>query len=90
MDRRQFVIGTALTAAESRRAAGANDRTGVAVIGCGDRNLLGEVLEFGREMNLEAAVCDTWRQQREKAAARVNKRRRRAIASFPAARTRPS
>jgi predicted dehydrogenase len=61
-----------MTAAQSRRAAGANDRIGVAVIGCGDRNLLGEVLQFGREMNVEAAaVCDTWRQQRETAAARV-------------------
>ena len=72
MDRRTFVMGAALTAAQSRRATGANDRIGVAVIGCGDRNLLSEVLEFGRELNVEAAaVCDTWRQQREKAAARV-------------------
>jgi predicted dehydrogenase len=72
MDRRQFVMGAALTAAQSRRAAGANDRIGIAVIGCGDRNLLGEILQFGRELNVEvAAVCDTWRQQREKAAARV-------------------
>jgi predicted dehydrogenase len=65
-------MGAALTAAQSRRAAGANDRIGVAVIGCGDRNLLAEVLQFGGELNVEAvAVCDTWRQQREKAAARV-------------------
>jgi predicted dehydrogenase len=72
MDRRQFVMAAALTAAQSRRASGANERIGVAVIGCGDRDLLGEVLQFQREMNVEvAAVCDTWRQQREKAAARV-------------------
>ena len=72
MDRRSFVMGAALTAAQSARAAGANDRIGVAVIGCGDRNLLAEVLQFGRELNVEvAAVCDTWRQQRETAAARV-------------------
>jgi predicted dehydrogenase len=72
MDRRQFVMGAAMTAAQSRRAAGASDRIRVAVIGCGDRNLLGEVLQFGREMNVEAAaICDTWRQQRETAAARV-------------------
>jgi predicted dehydrogenase len=72
MDRRTFVMGAGLTAAQARRAAGANDRIAVAVIGCGDRNLLAEVLQFGGELNVEAAaVCDTWRQQREKAAARV-------------------
>jgi predicted dehydrogenase len=72
MDRRQFVMAAASTAAHSGRAAAANDRIAVAVIGCGDRDLLGEALQFGREANVEvAAVCDTWRQQREKAAARV-------------------
>jgi predicted dehydrogenase len=42
------------------------------VIGCGGRGLLSECLEFGPGMNVEvAAVCDTWRQQREKAAEKV-------------------
>ena len=68
MDRRAFV----LTAAAAARVSGANDRIGVAVIGCGGRGLLNEVLEFSRECNVEvAAVCDTWRQQREAAAAKV-------------------
>lgn len=69
MNRRQFVAGTALSA---RRILGANDRIGVAVIGCGERGLVQEILKFGRDTNAEVAVvCDTWRQQREKAAALV-------------------
>ena len=74
MDRRQFVLAAG-GAAASARAAGANDRIGVAVIGCGGRGLLNEVLQFGRECNVEVAgVCDTWRQQREKAAATVKQK----------------
>lgn len=73
MNRRQFVLA-APTAAMAARAAGANDRIRVAVIGCGGRGLLGEVLQFREECNVEvAAVCDTWRQQREVAAARTVK-----------------
>jgi len=43
------------------------------MIGCGTRNLLKEVLQFSQDTNVEiTAVCDTWRQQREKAVAIVN------------------
>lgn len=70
--RRQFVLGAGLTAAQAARTQGSNDRIGVAVIGCGDRGLLDEVLQFSKECNVEpVAVCDTWRQQREKAIAKV-------------------
>lgn len=73
MNRRQFVLA-APTAVMATRAAGANDRIRVAVIGCGNRGLLGEVLQFHQECNVEvAAVCDTWRQQRETAAAKTEK-----------------
>ena len=68
MNRREFVIGAAAAA----RVLGANERIGIAVIGCGGRGLLTEALQFARECNVEvAAVCDTWRQHRETAAAKV-------------------
>jgi predicted dehydrogenase len=71
-NRRQFVAAASLTAAQSGRVSGANDRIGVAVIGCGGRGLLAECLQFGPAMNVDVvAVCDTWRQQRERAAAAV-------------------
>ncbi len=73
MNRRQFVLA-APTAAMAARAAGANDRIRVAVVGCGNRGLLAEVLQFHKECNVQvAAVCDTWRQQRETAAAQTEK-----------------
>jgi predicted dehydrogenase len=69
-NRRRFITAASATALGIQRARGANDRIGVAVIGCGGRNLLREVLGFRKETNVEvSAVCDTWRQQREKAAA---------------------
>ena len=72
MTRRTFVAGSSLSALAASRAAGANDRIGVGMLGCGNRNLLGEVLKFREEANLEVrAVCDIWRQHREDAAARV-------------------
>jgi hypothetical protein len=65
LNRRHFVMGASLTALQSARAMGANDRIGVAVIGCGSRGLLGE-------SNVEvAALCDIWKQQRETACAKV-------------------
>ena len=71
-NRREF-IGASLAGWLPRRVLGANDRLGVAVIGCGERGLLGEVLELAGEMNVEVmAVCDTWRQKREQAAAAVH------------------
>jgi len=58
-----------LTAAGYGRLAGANDRVRVANIGCGRRGLLRELIQLKDTANLEiAAVCDTWRQKREKAA----------------------
>ncbi len=68
------MMGAALTAAQSARVMGANDRIRVAVIGCGNRGLLNEVLQFAQESNVEvAAICDTWRQQREAGATKVVK-----------------
>lgn len=70
MSRRTFAAAASLAVLRPERVLGANDRLRVAVIGCGGRGLVGEVLEFARETNVElAVVCDTWRQHREKAAA---------------------
>ena len=75
LNRRKFLrqsAVTSITAISSRRILGTNDRISIAMIGCGARNLLKEVLEFSRDTNVEVtAVCDTWRQQREKAVAMV-------------------
>ncbi len=72
ISRRHFVMAASLGAAQAGRVIGANDRIGVSVIGCGDRGLINEVLQFGPEANAQVvAVCDTWRQQRERAAAKV-------------------
>ena len=72
MTRRGFVVGSGLTALGSSRALGSADRIGVGILGCGRRNLLGQVLEFRDEANVEVrAVCDIWKRHREDAAARV-------------------
>ncbi len=75
-NRRQFVAAAASAAAlQPQRVLGANDRLSVAVIGCGGRGLLREVLQFGHETNTEiTAVCDVWRQQREAAAVAVKEK----------------
>lgn len=77
-NRRQFLHAAAsaagLSTVSARRVLGANDRLGIAVIGCGQRNLLGEVLQYAEATNSAVvAVCDTWRQRREEAAAAVRK-----------------
>ena len=73
-NRRHFILGASLTALESARAMGANDRIGVAVVGCGTRGLLAEVLQFSKESNVEVAgVCDIWKQHRETASEQVKK-----------------
>jgi predicted dehydrogenase len=67
-------MAAGLTAAQAARAAGANDRIRIAVIGAGNRGLLDEALQFAAESNVEpVAICDTWRQHREEAAAKVQK-----------------
>lgn len=75
LNRRQFVgrtLTASLTAAQYRTVLGASDRIAVANIGCGRRGLLKELLQLKDEAGIEvAAVCDTWRQKREKAAAEV-------------------
>lgn len=67
LSRRGFVAG-----ALAAPALAANDRVRVANIGCGRRGLLKELIQLKDTANIEiAAVCDTWRQKREKAAADV-------------------
>lgn len=75
-NRRDFVgkslAAASLAAASYNRILGANDRISVGMIGCGGRGLLREVLQFVKETNTQVtAVCDTWRQQRDKAVAMV-------------------
>jgi predicted dehydrogenase len=75
-NRREFVTkslaGASIAASSYQRILGANDRISVGMIGCGGRGLLKEVLQFTQETNSQvAAICDTWRQQREKAIAAV-------------------
>ena len=68
MNRRVFA-GSSLAAAY-QGVPGANDRIRVANIGCGRRNLLRDLITVKDDANIEiAAVCDIWRQKREKAAA---------------------
>jgi threonine dehydrogenase-like Zn-dependent dehydrogenase len=72
LNRRHFMMGASVAALQCTRVTGANDRIGVAVIGCGMRGLLGEVLQFSKDSNVEVTgVCDIWKQQREAAAERV-------------------
>ena len=72
MTRRSFVAGTGMAALSASRTLGSNDRIGIAILGCGRRNLLGKVLEFRQQANAEVrAVCDIWRRQREGAAEQV-------------------
>jgi hypothetical protein len=72
VNRRHFMVGASVGALQCTRVMGANDRIGVAVIGCGMRGLLSEVLQFSNESNVEVTgVCDIWKAQRETAAERV-------------------
>ncbi len=74
ISRRSFVAGASLALLRTDRVMGANDRVSVAVIGCGERGLVGEVLEAQKETNTDlTVVCDTWGKQRERAADAVRK-----------------
>ena len=67
--RREFLkTAAAATAASQNRILGANDRIRVGNVGCGRRGLLRELIQIRDDAQVEvAAVCDTWRQKREKA-----------------------
>jgi predicted dehydrogenase len=72
--RRHFLgqAAATATAAGYQNIRGANDRIRVANVGCGRRGLLRDLIHVKDGANIEiAAVCDTWRQKREKAAADV-------------------
>ena len=72
-NRRQFMtIAATLSAASYNRVLGANDRVRVANVGCGRRGLLKELIQVKDDAQLEvAAVCDTWKQKRERASEQV-------------------
>jgi len=74
--RRTFLASAAGTAVSPSflRAQGANDRLRIGVIGAGGRGtyLMGQVGRFSKSLNAEvAAVCDVWRVNLERAAARA-------------------
>lgn len=79
LSRRTFLAATAAaTAAATRgargRVSGANDRLSIGFIGVGDRAgaHLNEIHSLSEKHNAEiTAVCDVWRPNRERAAARV-------------------
>jgi len=64
-----------LTAAAYARVKGANDRISIGVIGCGGRGFgahMTGIHKHDKAQNVEInAVCDVWRQRRERAVARV-------------------
>ena len=66
--------GLTMTSALPRTVLGANDRLRVGLIGCGSRGnyLLGETLKAASALNVEvAALCDVWKVNLEKTAARL-------------------
>lgn len=70
--RRQFLSAAALTAASYRRVLGANDRIGVANIGCGRRQLLRDLITVKDDAQITVtAVCDTWKQKLDAAVDQV-------------------
>ncbi len=74
VSRRTFMAAASIAMLRPGRILGANDRISVAVIGCGERGLVGEILEFHKETNVDlTVVCDTWGKQRERAADAVRK-----------------
>ncbi len=80
LSRRDFLAasGAALGAGMvlNRAAFGANDRISVGIIGNGERagSLAGEIVALRESHNVEiTAVCDVWRPNRERMAARVER-----------------
>jgi len=81
--RRQFLrtasagAALAVSAASYARVPGANDRLSIGIIGCGGRGVgahMAGVHRHAKQQNLEiTAVCDPWRQRRERAAALAQK-----------------
>jgi predicted dehydrogenase len=82
LSRRNFLAGTASLAISGAalmqaRAAGANERIRLGIIGCGGRGTyqLGEIEKLISSHNVEVtAVCDVWKPNREKAAGRVKEK----------------
>jgi predicted dehydrogenase len=80
-DRRDFIrtsaaaaAGITMAAALPKEVLGANSRLRLGLIGCGSRGnyLLGEVFRSAQELNVEvAALCDVWKVNLERTAARV-------------------
>lgn len=74
MNRRSFLV-TAATAASAARAIGANDRLNIGMIGTGGRgtNHIDDLTKL-KDLNIAiTAVCDVYRPNREKGAARSEK-----------------
>ena len=75
----------AVSAGTYARAAGANDRISIGIIGCGrgySAHMPG-VHKHGKALNAEiTAVCDPWRQRRERAAAKAKEWYGRAARQF--------
>jgi predicted dehydrogenase len=71
------VLPQTITILEKGRAIGANDRIRIGIIGCGDRGInahMEGVYQHAAKINIEiTAVCDPWREAREKANAKVVK-----------------
>ena len=79
MQRREFleraVQTTALTALSAGRVLGANERIGVAVIGCGGRGIqVASGMRKGPDTEIRA-VCDVYEANAEKAAEKLSERR---------------
>lgn len=64
-----------LSALSYSRVLGANDRISIGIIGCGGRGFgahMPGIYKYAQDQNIEiTAVCDVWRQYRERAAAKV-------------------
>ena len=60
-------MGAAWTAASWRRVAGANDRVGVALVGCGNRGRPTMKVLLGHGSAQIRAVCDVWDERRAQA-----------------------